>query len=78
MAYEKTFIQKAIAGEKVVVDICLGAQLIASVLGGKVYSNEKKEIGWFPVFLKPQREQNDIFNGFPRHFYVLHWHEDIF
>ena len=46
---EKEFIKQAIAAEKTVIGICLGAQLIANVLGAKVYGNIKKEIGFFPV-----------------------------
>ena len=46
---EKEFIKQAIAADKTVIGICLGAQLIANVLGAKVYGNIKKEIGFFPV-----------------------------
>jgi GMP synthase (glutamine-hydrolysing) len=46
---EKRFIHQAIQDGKVVLGICLGAQLIADVLGAKVYPNGCKEIGWFPV-----------------------------
>ncbi len=46
---EKEFIKQAIAANKTVIGICLGAQLIANVLGAKVYGNIKKEIGFFPV-----------------------------
>jgi len=42
---EKVWIQQAIDAHKVVIGICLGAQLIADVLGGKVSKNEYKEIG---------------------------------
>src|SRR2546428_2396131 len=46
---EKEFIKKAIDANKVVIGICLGSQLIAEVLGAKVYKNKFTEIGWFPV-----------------------------
>jgi len=46
---EKEFIRACIGEGKVVVGICLGAQLIASSLGAKVYRNQQKEIGWFPI-----------------------------
>ena len=46
---EKQFIRDAIAKRKPVLGICLGAQLIASTLGAIVYSNQEKEIGWFPI-----------------------------
>ena len=46
---EKTFVRECISQDKVVIGICLGAQLIASSLGAKVYRNTQKEIGWFPI-----------------------------
>ena len=53
MKREKLFIEEAIRREKRVLGVCLGAQLIASVLGAKVYPNREKEIGWFPIELNP-------------------------
>ncbi len=46
---EKKFIRNTIEAGKSVLGICLGAQLIASSMGVKVFSNSEKEIGWFPV-----------------------------
>lgn len=46
---EKEFIKQAIAADKTVIGICLGAQLIANALDAKVYKNRHKEIGFFPV-----------------------------
>ena len=43
---EKEFIHRSISDGKAVLRICLGAQLIAEVLGGKVYGTQYKEIGW--------------------------------
>src|SRR5665213_1473810 len=51
LAAEKQFIQKAIQAEKTIIGICLGAQLLADVMGSKVYQNTYKEIGWFPIEL---------------------------
>jgi GMP synthase (glutamine-hydrolysing) len=48
---EKRLIEKAIRQRKAVLGICLGAQLIAAVLGARVYPNRFKEIGWFPIEL---------------------------
>ena len=41
---EKKFIHQVIHKNKVVLGICLGSQLIADVLGAKVYPNKLKEI----------------------------------
>ena len=44
LSKEKIFIRKAIEKGKTVIGICLGAQLIAQILGAKVYPNKQKEI----------------------------------
>ena len=46
---EKDFIETALKADKPVLGICLGAQLLADVLGAGVRKNRDKEIGWFPV-----------------------------
>lgn len=78
LAAEKKFIREAIAKDKIVLGICLGAQLIADVLGGKVVRNEYKEIGWFPVTSLPEGLSSIPFRGLPNVFTALHWHGDTF
>jgi GMP synthase-like glutamine amidotransferase len=73
---EKKFIEKAITKGKKVLGICLGAQLIAEVLGAKVYPNKEKEIGWFPVKFMP--ENSRLLKNFPHTETVLHWHGETF
>ena len=46
---EKRTVREAIEREIRVLGICLGAQLIASALGSRVYPNAVKEIGWLPI-----------------------------
>lgn len=75
---EKEFISRAIAGGKVVLGICLGAQLISDVLGGKVTRNRYREIGWFPVRLTEEGRASSIFSALPERFTALHWHGDTF
>ena len=48
---EKDLIGQAIATGKPILGVCLGSQLIADVLGSKVYKNSEPEIGWFPIDL---------------------------
>ena len=71
---EKEFIRKAISESKIVLGICLGAQLIADVLGGKIYKNEFNEIGWYPVSLTEDAQQSAVFNSLPDEFVPFHWH----
>ncbi len=78
LAAEKRFIAQAVEDNKIVLGICLGAQLIADVLGGRVVQNKHKEIGWFPVTLRPEGTQAQVFKNFPGQFPALHWHGDTF
>lgn len=75
---EKIFIRKAIDAGKIVLGICFGAQLIADILGGKVYKGINKEIGWFEVNLTDDGVKSPIFEGFPVKFTAFHWHGDTF
>lgn len=70
---EKKLIQQAIGAGKTVLGICLGAQLIADVLGAKVYPGPQKEIGWFPI--KRAAGAPDLI---PDTLTVFHWHGDTF
>ena len=69
---EKRFIKQVIDLGKPVLGICLGAQLIASVLGARVYPNAEKEIGWFPVN-RVGTSQDSVFL-FPEEMPAFHWH----
>ena len=75
---EKIFIENAITLGKKVLGICLGAQLIAEVMGSKIYKCENKEIGWFPVFKTEEAENSKYFYDFPEKIEVFHWHGDTF
>lgn len=75
---EKWMIEQAIAHNKTVIGVCLGAQLIAHVLGAPVYRNVYKEIGWFPVTLTPTAQQSHPFAEWPSSLMVFHWHSDTF
>lgn len=78
LKYEKQFIQAAIEHGKIVLGICLGAQLITAVLGGKVTKNREREIGWLPVNFYPAAFQSPLFADFPENPTVFQWHGDTF
>jgi len=75
---EKKFIAEAISRQKIVLGVCLGAQLIATVLGARVHRNLHKEIGWYPVSLTPEGEKSRLFKSLPHRFTAFHWHGDTF
>ena len=78
LAGEKRFIGEAISAGKRVIGICLGAQLIAVVLGARVYRNRHREIGWFPVRVRSGSEHAAAARLFPPVFMAFHWHGDTF
>ena len=78
LSAEKKFIGQAINRGINVLGICLGAQLIASVLGAKVYPNEHKEIGWFPINITKDGRTSALFTGIPSELIAFHWHGDTF
>ena len=78
LAGEKSFIRSAVESGKSVLGICLGAQLLASALGARVYANPQKEIGWFPVKLTKSGVKSRVFAGFPAEFTTFQWHGDTF
>jgi len=75
---EKQLISEAINKGKTVLGVCLGAQLIADVLGAKIYQNPEIEIGWFPVRFLDERKSVHAFQEFPTELTPLHWHGDTF
>jgi GMP synthase-like glutamine amidotransferase len=72
---EKQAVREAITMDKPVLGVCLGAQLIASALGARVYGNAVKEIGWFPI--QGVQGAESAFS-FPSESRVLHWHGETF
>ncbi len=73
---EKQFIYEVIESEKPVLGICLGAQLIASAMGARVFPNPVTEIGWFPIHAVDSIA-GSIF-CFPPSETVFHWHGETF
>lgn len=75
---EKAFIKQCIDQGKKVLGICLGAQLIADVLGAKVFKNKTTEIGWYPISLTNEGEKSELVCHLDFSTPVLHWHGDTF
>lgn len=77
---EKAFLRQALQAEKRILGICLGAQLLASALGSRVYPAPEKEIGWFPVFADIRDQGTDISEdfSFSESLTVFHWHGETF
>src|SRR5947209_958529 len=75
---ELRLIEEAAARGKPVLGVCLGAQLIAKALGGRVYKNAVKEIGWYPVRFTEAARRDRLFSGLTDPEVVFHWHGETF
>ena len=75
---EKRFIAKVLADGAAVVGVCLGAQILADVLGGYVRRNSQREIGWYEVQLTDAGRVEPVLAGLPDAFVCGHWHGDTF
>jgi len=76
LADEIDLLERRLPARRPTLGICLGAQLIARALGGRVYPGPAKEIGWAPVALTEAGRAGPLrhLEGGP----VLHWHGDTF
>jgi GMP synthase-like glutamine amidotransferase len=78
LAAEKRLVRSAVEAGKVVLGVCLGAQLIAASLGAAVRRNPEREIGWFPVEPTGAAGASAFAAHFERPLEVFHWHGDTF
>jgi len=87
LAPEIALMREAVARDRPVLGICLGAQLLAAAAGARVYPNTRRaadgtltpapEVGWGPVdFVAGGREP--ALAGLRGRELVLHWHGDTF
>jgi GMP synthase-like glutamine amidotransferase len=74
----KDFILTAVNSGKPFLGICLGGQLLADVLGGKVTSGSNGEIGTFSAHLTGDGISDPLFREVPLEFTTFQWHNDSF
>lgn len=78
LAREKEFVRAAIDASKIVLGVCLGAQMIANALGAKVFPNREREIGWHPIVPTPQAKLSAFSTVFDAPLEVFQWHGETF
>lgn len=61
-----------------VIGHCLGAQMLARALGGRVTANPVKEIGWAPVRVEETPLAREWFGAELREFVTFQWHGETF
>lgn len=75
---EFRIVEKRIQSKKPTLGLCLGAQIIAKVLGSRVYSLNTKEIGWSPIDLTKEGKQSSLRHLAHEDTHVFHWHGETF
>jgi GMP synthase-like glutamine amidotransferase len=71
-------IRQAVETDIPVLGHCLGGQLLAKALGGRVGASPAKEIGWLPVRRAAGPAAADWLEGLPPEFDVFQWHWESF
>jgi GMP synthase (glutamine-hydrolysing) len=76
LSQELAMLQARLSADRPTLGVCLGAQLMATALGARVYPGPVKEIGWSPLELTGEGEASPLaeLQGVQ----VLHWHGDTF
>jgi GMP synthase-like glutamine amidotransferase len=70
-------VRDAVLAGQPFLGVCLGGQLLASVLGARV-ARGRPEVGVHDVFLTRAAEHDPLFAGLPARLPALGWHEDCF
>ena len=75
---EKRLIADAVHAGTPFWGACLGVQLLAASLGGRVHPGPEPEVGMLPVILTADALADPVFAGLPRELLTLQWHGDTF
>lgn len=75
---ELALFERCVQLGKPVLGICLGAQMLARVLGARVYPGPVKELGWKPLTLTEAGRDSLIAPLGSESTSMLHWHGDTF
>jgi GMP synthase-like glutamine amidotransferase len=78
LAGEKQLVRRCITAGTRVLGVCLGAQIVAEVLGARVRRQPEREIGWHPVERTPEASSCALGRALPPRFPAFHWHGEAF
>jgi len=75
---EKRLLERYIAAGRPVLGVCLGAQLLAEVLGARTYPGPHLEVGWHPLRATAESQDHPLGRLLPEQFETFLWHGDTF
>ena len=76
LATEVELIRESLQRNISILGICLGAQLLAKAIGGKVLAGAGREIGWQDVDVSEDGQRDPVLSAFGRRSEVFQWHDD--
>jgi len=75
---EAELVRQAVSRDIPILGICLGSQIVADALGGRVTKHSAKEIGAMTVTLTPDGTGDPLFQALDPLLPVFQWHGDMF
>ena len=66
------------AGDRAVLGICLGSQILARAFGGENHIGTASEFGWREVELTEAARIDAVLCALPSRFPIFQWHDDTF
>jgi GMP synthase-like glutamine amidotransferase len=78
LARETRLVEQVVGAGRPLLGVCLGAQILARALGARVYRAREREIGWWPLRLRPESRKSTPLEDWPESLVPLHWHGETF
>jgi GMP synthase-like glutamine amidotransferase len=75
---ELRFVEGVLRAGRPLLGVCLGSQILARVLGARVYRARAREIGWWPLRIRAEARADTPLAGWPEQVVPLHWHGETF
>jgi GMP synthase (glutamine-hydrolysing) len=75
---ERKLIEQALKRDMPILGICLGSQILASVLGASVGKHDEREMGWYEVELTEEGKKDPVIGHFKARERFFQSHGDIF
>jgi GMP synthase-like glutamine amidotransferase len=72
---EVAYLERVLRDRVPAFGVCLGAELLARAAGGPVERSPRPEIGWIPLELTAEAEDDPVFSVLPHRFPAFQWHE---